>query len=87
LPSLKEPPTSISRIVEEGYYESQLLWISRHILAASLPVEANGEESIERLVIPLSGIEKVFVNLVDQLPSSFLFPLCLIDTETVLRKY
>ena len=84
--SSSEPSPSLIRITEQGYYESQLLWISRHIIAASLPVETDeGGEAIERLVVPLGGIEKVFVNLVDQAPSTSypsLFPLPRIDSGT-----
>jgi hypothetical protein len=59
---------TLSQVVSGEYYESQLFWFSRHILAASVTVpeeDAEEEESVERMVVPLAGVEKVFVVTLD----------------------
>ncbi|GAA5944050.1 Pxl1p [Sporobolomyces koalae] len=56
---------SLESIVNEHFYEPQNLWISRHNLAASLPIDAGdgtGYETTERAVVPMDGIAKVFVE-------------------------
>ena len=61
---LNQPTPSLKSVLEESFYESKLLWFSRHLLAASLTVRADSdaEETEERMVIPLDGIVKVYVH-------------------------
>ncbi|GAA5963954.1 hypothetical protein JCM3765_006069 [Sporobolomyces pararoseus] len=64
-----QPTPSLKSVLEDPFYEPKLLWFSRHILAASLTVraESDSEETEERMVIPLDGIEKVYVHDLDAL--------------------
>ncbi|GAA6017508.1 hypothetical protein JCM11491_006847 [Sporobolomyces phaffii] len=60
---------SLSEVVDGVYYDSELLWISRHILAATITVAEGGiegDESVERMVVPLAGVRKVFVVDLDK---------------------
>lgn len=59
----REPSPSLRSIADESYYEARLLWVSRHILAATvLRVKDDGEETEERMAVSLDGVRRLFVE-------------------------
>ncbi|GAA5887976.1 hypothetical protein JCM16303_005222 [Sporobolomyces ruberrimus] len=64
---------SLHEIVKKDFYEPELLWISRHIIASTIVVPGDRheqEEIEERLVVPLQGVVKLFVEDLDALVPS-----------------
>ncbi|GAA6062028.1 hypothetical protein JCM10212_005461 [Sporobolomyces blumeae] len=57
-------PPSLEELADGTAYESALVWVSRHVVAFSVAAVQNDIDAtdIQRAVVPLEGVEKVFVE-------------------------